>query len=67
MHFNCGLETLAATLLSEKDSMSEVDFVQVLKVDLKLVSEWLYSDDHFATGPERASLERLALDLEHPN
>ena len=43
VHFNCGLETLASTLLLNRDSaLKDLDFLDVIKVDLSLVREWLY-------------------------
>ena len=42
VHFNCGLETLASTLLLNKDTtLKDLDFLDVIKVDLSLVREWL--------------------------
>lgn len=67
VHFNCGLETLASTLLLKRDNLKAVDFLDVVKVDLSLVREWLFNPEYQIERSMRASLERLALDLEHPN
>ena len=42
VHFNCRLETLASTLLLNRDTiLKDLDFLDVIKVDLSLVREWL--------------------------
>lgn len=42
VHFNCGLETLTSTLLLKREAMKSVDFLDVVKVDLSKVREWLF-------------------------
>jgi hypothetical protein len=50
VHFNCGLETLASTLLLNRDSaLKDLDFLDVIKVDLSLVREWLYGTQRGAS------------------
>jgi len=47
VHFNCGLETLASSLLSNRDSaLKSLDYLDVVKVDLKLVRDWLFGSEH---------------------
>lgn len=67
VHFNCGLETLVSTMLLKRDSLKAVDYLEVVKIDLALVREWLFGGKHKIDTQSRMSLERLALDLDHPN
>ena len=67
VHFNCGLETLASTLLVKRPLLTGVDFMEVVKVDLGLVRDWLTGGQIRLDRQTRASLERLALDLDHPD
>ena len=68
MHYNCGLETLASTLLlKRKSALEPIDFLEVVKVDLSQVRAWLFNGKSEIDRHTRASLERLALDLDHPN
>jgi len=51
----------------KRDTLNEVHYLEVVKVDLSLVREWLYGGQHKIDRQARTSLERLSLDLDHPN
>ena len=54
-------------MLLKRDSLKAVDYLEVVKIDLALVREWLFGGKHKIDTQSRMSLERLALDLDHPN